>query len=70
MRPGSKNSATRDRIPGRNYFVCGQGGWDASNEAEPRERTGTGRGNEELGERGLDRARTRVQFKSYLVTEE
>lgn len=30
MSPGSKNSATQDRIPGRNYFVCGQGGWDAS----------------------------------------
>lgn len=27
MRPGSKNSAIQDRIPGRNYFVCGQGCW-------------------------------------------
>lgn len=30
MNPGSRNSATQDRIPGRNYFVCGQGAWDAS----------------------------------------
>ena len=29
MNPGSRNSATQDRIPGRNYFVCGQGAWDA-----------------------------------------
>ena len=29
MNPGSRNSATQDRIPGRNYPVCGQGAWDA-----------------------------------------
>lgn len=64
MRPGSKNSATQGRIPGRNYFVGGQGCWGCLT-VGPRARAGLLGENQELGagRRDLNRARTGVQFK-------